>query len=129
MVRRPPRSTRTDTLCPYTTLFRSRRRREPFRIARAERRAGCKRERGIGADTGVAAEIVVIVVAHAAGDGELAHRLDDQFALDAGGAGRRGGGAVVEAAVLLLGAGGDGGLIEDTVIAVIRRGRRGGEKR
>src|SRR3546814_9526925 len=25
MIRRPPRSTRTDTLCPYTTLFRSRR--------------------------------------------------------------------------------------------------------
>src|SRR3546814_19178400 len=24
MKRRPPRSTRTDTLCPYTTLFRSR---------------------------------------------------------------------------------------------------------
>src|SRR3546814_17789853 len=24
MIRRPPRSTRTDTLCPYTTLFRSR---------------------------------------------------------------------------------------------------------
>src|SRR3546814_17796646 len=23
MKRRPPRSTRTDTLCPYTTLFRS----------------------------------------------------------------------------------------------------------
>src|SRR3546814_17255950 len=23
MVRRPPRATRTDTLCPYTTLFRS----------------------------------------------------------------------------------------------------------
>src|SRR3546814_12490628 len=23
MIRRPPRSTRTDTLCPYTTLFRS----------------------------------------------------------------------------------------------------------
>src|SRR3546814_18115672 len=23
-IRRPPRSTRTDTLCPYTTLFRSR---------------------------------------------------------------------------------------------------------
>src|SRR3546814_14194927 len=22
-IRRPPRSTRTDTLCPYTTLFRS----------------------------------------------------------------------------------------------------------
>src|SRR3546814_4492308 len=26
MIRRPPRSTRTDTLSPYTTLFRSRRR-------------------------------------------------------------------------------------------------------
>src|SRR3546814_8574410 len=24
MILRPPRSTRTDTLCPYTTLFRSR---------------------------------------------------------------------------------------------------------
>src|SRR3546814_15444034 len=27
MIRRPPRSTRTDTLFPYTTLFRSRRER------------------------------------------------------------------------------------------------------
>src|SRR3546814_13925886 len=27
MIRRPPRSTRTDTLFPYTTLFRSRRKR------------------------------------------------------------------------------------------------------
>src|SRR3546814_9472603 len=32
MIRRPPRSTRTDTLFPYTTLFRS-------RIADAERAA------------------------------------------------------------------------------------------
>src|SRR3546814_14700102 len=69
--------------------------------------------------TGVAAEIVVIVVAHAAGDGELSHRLDDQFAIDAGGSGRRGGGAVVEAAVLMLGAGDDAALIEDTVLALI----------
>src|SRR3546814_3280071 len=29
MIRRPPRSTRTDTLFPYTTLFRSLRQREP----------------------------------------------------------------------------------------------------
>src|SRR3546814_11524871 len=29
MIRRPPRSTRTDTLFPYTTLFRSRARRKP----------------------------------------------------------------------------------------------------
>src|SRR3546814_10986918 len=33
MIRRPPRSTRTDTLFPYTTLFRSPRR--PFRSRRA----------------------------------------------------------------------------------------------
>src|SRR3546814_13823606 len=35
MIRRPPRSTRTDTLFPYTTLFRSHRRllAEPGRLA------------------------------------------------------------------------------------------------
>src|SRR3546814_2900288 len=36
MIRRPPRSTRTDTLFPYTTLFRSRRRRAQRDAARAE---------------------------------------------------------------------------------------------
>src|SRR3546814_7877113 len=34
MIRRPPRSTRTDTLFPYTTLFRSRMRRSVRRHAR-----------------------------------------------------------------------------------------------
>src|SRR3546814_2056769 len=29
MIRRPPRSTRTDTLFPYTTLFRSQQQQEP----------------------------------------------------------------------------------------------------
>src|SRR3546814_1800161 len=40
MIRRPPRSTRTDTLCPYTTLVRSRqlRRRGPRTRQRQERR-------------------------------------------------------------------------------------------
>src|SRR3546814_6337054 len=32
MIRRPPRSTRTDTLFPYTTLFRSHHRREFRRV-------------------------------------------------------------------------------------------------
>src|SRR3546814_2854798 len=57
MLLRPPRSTRTDTLCPYTTLFRSRRtiagnwraaapaspraRSAGSRIAGATCRAGC----------------------------------------------------------------------------------------
>src|SRR3546814_2514254 len=34
MIRRPPRSTRTDTLFPYTTLFRSRRRADQCRLSR-----------------------------------------------------------------------------------------------
>src|SRR3546814_1626702 len=34
MIRRPPRSTRTDTLFPYTTLFRS------LRRGRADRKSG-----------------------------------------------------------------------------------------
>src|SRR3546814_5493197 len=37
MIRRPPRSTRTDTLFPYTTLFRSRRRRNRSPCRRAWR--------------------------------------------------------------------------------------------
>src|SRR3546814_11818727 len=41
MIRRPPRSTRTDTLFPYTTLFRS-----------ASRSPPCTRRRsGVGPDT------------------------------------------------------------------------------
>src|SRR3546814_4148565 len=32
MIRRPPRSTRTDTLFPYTTLFRSTRRHSPLKM-------------------------------------------------------------------------------------------------
>src|SRR3546814_4349494 len=38
MIRRPPRSTRTDTLFPYTTLFRSRR-------SCATRKASCRGRR------------------------------------------------------------------------------------
>src|SRR3546814_4492167 len=34
MIRRPPRSTRTDTLFPYTTLFRSRRAAADLHLAR-----------------------------------------------------------------------------------------------
>src|SRR3546814_10792221 len=35
MIRRPPRSTRTDTLFPYTTLFRSVQKPSPMRSQRA----------------------------------------------------------------------------------------------
>src|SRR3546814_10247608 len=55
MIRRPPRSTRTDTLFPYTTLFRSRRREDNRRLTAGEPRAeasSCKqsakrRRRGV----------------------------------------------------------------------------------
>src|SRR3546814_1942794 len=38
MIRRPPRSTRTDTLFPYSTLFRS----VPFTVSRRSRRQGLR---------------------------------------------------------------------------------------
>src|SRR3546814_1270474 len=40
MIRRPPRSTRTDTLFPYTTLFRSQRDLDRGPRALAQRRGG-----------------------------------------------------------------------------------------
>src|SRR3546814_9510713 len=43
MLRRPPRSTRTDTLLPYTTLFRSRFRRRPVVRAPLGRRRPTRR--------------------------------------------------------------------------------------
>src|SRR3546814_1309642 len=44
MIRRPPRSTRTDTLFPYTTLFRSARRdRHRRRLVGLWRRCDCRR--------------------------------------------------------------------------------------
>src|SRR3546814_4921055 len=47
MIRRPPRSTRTDTLFPYTTLFRSpRRRRLPPRLPAHGDRGGQRPARG-----------------------------------------------------------------------------------
>src|SRR3546814_20425155 len=48
MIRRPPRYTRTDTLFPYTTLFRSDRRRSPSarRGPSGGRRHRARRDRG-----------------------------------------------------------------------------------
>src|SRR3546814_18180952 len=67
MIRRPPRSTRTDTLFPYTTLFRSvsvqthhrahqrrglRRRRGPGRVLRHRDRRGQRQVCAVGSETG-----------------------------------------------------------------------------
>src|SRR3546814_4420307 len=60
MIRRPPRSTRTDTLFPYTTLFRSHRPErstgpsgpsspETYICARPDRQAGQRKARRTGA--------------------------------------------------------------------------------
>src|SRR3546814_7223516 len=55
MIRRPPRSTRTDTLFPYTTLFRSEADLQAWRHARSSSRAMIqggglmKNGKGIGA--------------------------------------------------------------------------------
>src|SRR3546814_3295272 len=45
MIRRPPRSTRTDTLFPYTTLFRSPLRRKVRRSSRPVRRSSRRPQR------------------------------------------------------------------------------------
>src|SRR3546814_2370169 len=59
MIRRPPRSTRTDTLFPYTTLFRSQRRSAvrrqlPCRTGRVCGRPDRHSDRGGGGPVGTA---------------------------------------------------------------------------
>src|SRR3546814_19485493 len=51
--RRPPRSTRTDTLCPYTTLFRSIRRLAPEHDGRALTRRVEKLAEMVGLEPGL----------------------------------------------------------------------------
>src|SRR3546814_1754504 len=51
MIRRPPRSTRTDTLFPYTTLFRSSGRRH-WRRSHCGLRPDASRQTGQGAQNG-----------------------------------------------------------------------------
>src|SRR3546814_15584677 len=56
MIRRPPRATRTDTLFPYTTLFRSRR----HRAATAAGRRLAGEQAGVQAAAGGHARAVTI---------------------------------------------------------------------
>src|SRR3546814_7440598 len=58
MIRRPPRSTRTDTLFPYTTLFRGRRRRRPTVSAVELEIDGVAVKIGRGADAAVIAAVI-----------------------------------------------------------------------
>src|SRR3546814_17976728 len=68
MIRRPPRSTRTDTLFPYTPLFRS----EQLAIRRAERPAEI-----LGADNHLAIDEA------GGGDDEDADRADARKLIEA----------------------------------------------
>src|SRR3546814_3723047 len=69
MIRRPPRSTRTDTLLPYTTLFRSGHAQPPRAVEALDRQVA-----GVGLDdvVGAAAGAVVQAV-HAAVRCEQVH--------------------------------------------------------
>src|SRR3546814_9221938 len=91
MIRRPPRSTRTDTLFPYTTLFRSLA--DPFVDARFEQR---QRQRATAEHAVVEASEVVAIAKHGLrtvaqfDEFELAHLIGaglprrDDIALDCG---------------------------------------------
>src|SRR3546814_1818075 len=70
MIRRPPRSTRTDTLFPYTTLFRSI---DRFLRAGAQGAARCSLWRG--PDRGLSDRNRRNVREHAAADRRMRHRL------------------------------------------------------
>src|SRR3546814_11690408 len=78
MIRRPPRSTRTDTLFPYTTLFRSRH--TPNQQKRAgHTEAGCDLARLAGVEP---AAVIVEILNE---DGTMARRPDlEKFAREHG---------------------------------------------
>src|SRR3546814_5155778 len=70
MIRRPPRSTRTDTLFPYTTLFRSHRRGEHAAVLDEERLGGEPPDRDARGDRDPRA------IEHAVGDLDRLGLLD-----------------------------------------------------
>src|SRR3546814_19387326 len=70
MIRRPPRSTRTDTLFPYTTLFRSRRRR---------RRASCRPTPSAAKGQGEGTVMTYSIVARDAQSGHLGVSVASRF--------------------------------------------------
>src|SRR3546814_4277365 len=102
MIRRPPRSTRTDTLFPYTTLFRSRIRQPGFavRLDRGREQRLLVAEMAVDGelgDAGFAGDLVhagaveTVLGEHALGGIEDRRALGEILrAAGAGGPGRRG---------------------------------------
>src|SRR3546814_4652506 len=91
MIRRPPRSTRTDTLFPYTTLFRSREPYERGRFSAAIDASVATAKRRIGVQALVTAMAISLVFgaitlvlwsgAHDVVDGRLSVGKLSQFVL------------------------------------------------
>src|SRR3546814_1648687 len=65
MIRRPPRSTRTDTLFPYTTLFRSLGQRANVALGIGGEHAGVHLAHGLGAQAGRDLQAAARRLAHA----------------------------------------------------------------
>src|SRR3546814_19168307 len=80
MIRRPPRSTRTDTLFPYTTLFRSQADVLAILVAVADDQPARARERQqrhqLGLAAGLQAEALARVRGQRAGDAAVLVDLD-----------------------------------------------------
>src|SRR3546814_19892171 len=83
MIRRPPRSTRTDTLFPYTTLFRSRDdlAQDPLLDLRRDHRRRRVRAHatGVGAGVAVADALVVLRGRHRQREAAVDHRDEAGF--------------------------------------------------
>src|SRR3546814_3571108 len=90
MLRRPPRSTRTDTLFPYTTLFRSvlRRQFDQFQcraripalaaLGVGNRLAACPRDAPVGDRVGAAATLgLLFLVQQARADHDVLRRSEE----------------------------------------------------
>src|SRR3546814_7933199 len=94
MIRRPPRSTRTDTLFPYTTLFRSQKTPDLRRIERQrieiEPRRRCEREAiKVGFPVGIERSRYVIAQRHRRtrrniGQGGIADAIDAESEFECG---------------------------------------------
>src|SRR3546814_5918106 len=93
MIRRPPRSTRTDTLFPYTTLFRSPAR-APGRQPTTHR--SCSTGRGV-AQWRLAGSGADGTAGRRTRRGRVATGLADPGAVDGGGGADRAGGAALRA--------------------------------
>src|SRR3546814_18133708 len=74
MIRRPPRSTRTDTLFPYTTLFRS----EPRRRLEGDRRAERPEVAAVDAVFGRRIIVIAAALGHRARDAHRQHVVDQR---------------------------------------------------